>query len=132
MPLPGASPARSSSWSATTSGGRPVDRERSPVGQSPSGRAEIKRYFCDHGWAVRVPRDLQELTLRLVKLRGTLTGELGRSPTVAEHMVIDETDAGGFGARQAWLYVTILTVGYMVSRGLAKAGSRDPYDADDR
>ena len=46
--------------------------------------------------------------------------------------VIDETDAGGFGARQAWLYVTILTVGYMVSRGLAKSGSRDPYDSDDR
>jgi hypothetical protein len=46
--------------------------------------------------------------------------------------VIDETDAGGFGARQAWLYATILAVGYMVSRGLAKSGSRDPYDADDR
>jgi len=46
--------------------------------------------------------------------------------------VIDESDAGGFGARQAWLYATILTVGYMVSRGLAKSGSRDPYDADDR
>ena len=46
--------------------------------------------------------------------------------------VIDETDAGGFGARQAWLYVTLLTVGYMVSRGLAKSGSRDPYDADER
>jgi hypothetical protein len=46
-------------------------------------------------------------------------------------MMVDETNAGGFGARQAWLYVTILTVGYMVSRGLAKAGSRDPYDDDD-
>ena len=46
--------------------------------------------------------------------------------------LIDETDAGGFGARQAWLYATILTVGYMVSRGLAKSGSRDPYDADNR
>ena len=46
--------------------------------------------------------------------------------------VIDESDAGGFGARQAWLYVTVLTVGYMVSRGLAKSGSRDPYDADAR
>ena len=42
--------------------------------------------------------------------------------------VIDETNAGGFGARQAWLYATILTVGYMVSRGLAKSGSREPYD----
>jgi len=46
--------------------------------------------------------------------------------------VVDETNAGGFGARQAWLYVTILTVGYMVSRGIAKSGSREPYTADDR
>lgn len=44
--------------------------------------------------------------------------------------IVDENDAGGIGARQAWLYVTILTVGYMVSRGLAKAGSRDPYTHD--
>jgi hypothetical protein len=46
--------------------------------------------------------------------------------------VVDETNAGGFGARQAWLYVTILTVGYMVSRGFAKSGSREPYTSDDR
>jgi hypothetical protein len=46
--------------------------------------------------------------------------------------LVDETNAGGFGARQAWLYATILTVGYMISRGLAKSGSRDPYDADNR
>ncbi len=41
--------------------------------------------------------------------------------------VIDEADAGGDGAKQVWLYATILTVGYMVSRGLAKSGSREPY-----
>ena len=46
-------------------------------------------------------------------------------------LIIDETNAGGLGARQVWLYVTILTVGYMISRGLAKAGSRDPYWDDD-
>jgi hypothetical protein len=45
--------------------------------------------------------------------------------------IVDSSDAGGYGARQVWLYATILTVGYMVSRGLAKSGSRDPYDADD-
>lgn len=42
-------------------------------------------------------------------------------------------DTGGtdeFIARQAWLYVAIVAVGYMVSRGLAKSGSREPYDAD--
>ena len=32
-----------------------------------------------------------------------------------------------FPASRAWLYVAIVAVGYMVSRGLAKAGSRDPY-----
>jgi hypothetical protein len=37
-----------------------------------------------------------------------------------------------FGADHAWRYVTYLTVGYMISRGLAKAGSRDPYRTDDR
>ena len=42
--------------------------------------------------------------------------------------VVDNADAGGLGAKQAWLYVTILTVGYMISRGLSKSGSRDFYD----
>jgi hypothetical protein len=33
-----------------------------------------------------------------------------------------------FGADKAWLYVVILSVGYMVSRGLAKSGSRHRDD----
>jgi hypothetical protein len=37
-----------------------------------------------------------------------------------------------FLSKDVWLYATILTVGYMVSRGLAKAGSRQPYDEDNR
>jgi hypothetical protein len=37
-----------------------------------------------------------------------------------------------FIAKEAWLFVTILTVGYLVSRGLAKSGSREPYTDDDR
>lgn len=35
-----------------------------------------------------------------------------------------------FVAKQAWLYVAIVAVGYMISRGLAKSGSREPYDED--
>jgi hypothetical protein len=35
-----------------------------------------------------------------------------------------------FVAKQAWLYVAIVAVGYMISRGLAKSGSREPYDDD--
>jgi hypothetical protein len=34
----------------------------------------------------------------------------------------------GFGAERAWLYITILAVGFMISRGLAKSGSHEPYD----
>lgn len=33
-----------------------------------------------------------------------------------------------FRADQAWMYIVILTFGYMLSRGLAKSGSRDHYD----
>jgi hypothetical protein len=42
--------------------------------------------------------------------------------------VVDKTDTdnlGGFGAQQAWWYITLLTIGYMISRGLAKSGSRE-------
>jgi RNA polymerase sigma-B factor len=51
---------------------------------TPTIVGELKRYFRDKGWAVRVPRRLQELSLRLNKVVSTLTQELGRSPTVPE------------------------------------------------
>jgi hypothetical protein len=35
-----------------------------------------------------------------------------------------------FPANRAWLYVAIVAVGYLVSRGLAKSGSRDAYWSD--
>jgi uncharacterized membrane protein YcjF (UPF0283 family) len=37
-----------------------------------------------------------------------------------------------FIARNAWLYVAIVATGYMISRGLAKSGVREPYTDDDR
>src|SRR5215203_3141188 len=39
----------------------------------------------------------------------------------------DTSGTDEFIARQAWLYVAIVTGAYLISRGLAKAGSRDPY-----
>ena len=39
-------------------------------------------------------------------------------------------DASDFGSQEAWFYITLLTVGYMISRGLAKAGSYEKEDAD--
>jgi hypothetical protein len=43
--------------------------------------------------------------------------------------IIGDDDAGDdvFRADEAWRLVTFLTIGYLVSRGLAKAGSREPY-----
>jgi RNA polymerase sigma-B factor len=45
---------------------------------------ELKRHFRDHGWVVRVPRDVQELKLKLDRLVEALTVELGRAPTPGE------------------------------------------------
>jgi hypothetical protein len=36
----------------------------------------------------------------------------------------------GFNATEGWMFFTYLTIGYMISRGLAKAGSREPYRTD--
>ncbi|GAA2724384.1 hypothetical protein [Cellulomonas aerilata] len=46
-------------------------------------------------------------------------------------LVVGNGEGGGedpFGAEQALRYITFLTIGYMVARGLAKSGSRDFYD----
>ena len=42
------------------------------------------------------------------------------------------TDTSDFGPQEAWFYVTLLTIGYMISRGLAKSGSREPFDNEYR
>jgi len=50
----------------------------------PTIAGELKRYFRDKGWALRVPRALQELTQRVDHTTNRLVDELGRTPTVAE------------------------------------------------
>jgi RNA polymerase sigma-B factor len=51
---------------------------------TPTIMGEIKRYFRDKGWAVKVPRALQDLNVRLNRVIEQLTVELHRSPTIAE------------------------------------------------
>lgn len=51
---------------------------------------------------------------------------------IASAVVDSNEDGQGFGASEVWFYATLLTIGYMVSRGLAKSGSREHYDRDDR
>jgi len=51
---------------------------------TPTIVGELKRYFRDKGWAVRVPRRLQELNQQINQVVSGLTQDLKRSPTVAE------------------------------------------------
>jgi RNA polymerase sigma-B factor len=67
-----------------------VDRYEAEAGPGftayaiPTIVGEIKRYFRDKGWTIRVPRRLQEIGMALPKARSALSQRLGRSPTVAE------------------------------------------------
>jgi RNA polymerase sigma-B factor len=50
----------------------------------PTILGELKRYFRDSGWAVHVPRGIQERVLEVNRAVQDLSHELGRSPTAAE------------------------------------------------
>jgi hypothetical protein len=56
------------------------------------------------------------------------TTELVAFVVVTVAMLIASNIVKGFDAQHAWLYASMLTIGYMISRGLAKSGSRDFYD----
>jgi RNA polymerase sigma-B factor len=62
---------------------------------TPTIVGEIKRHFRDKGWAIRVPRRLQELKLALTKATSELSQKNGRAPTVAElagHLGLSEEE----------------------------------------
>jgi RNA polymerase sigma-B factor len=50
----------------------------------PTILGELKRHFRDKGWSVRVPRDLQELAVKVDKVAEEMSREIGRAPTPAE------------------------------------------------
>jgi RNA polymerase sigma-B factor len=50
----------------------------------PTIAGELKRHFRDKGWALRVPRALQESAQRVDRATDRLVDELGRAPTAAE------------------------------------------------
>jgi RNA polymerase sigma-B factor len=58
---------------------------------TPNVVGEIKRHFRDKGWAIRIPRGLQELNAKMSATVERLTGQLGRSPSIAEIAAALET-----------------------------------------
>src|SRR6476619_3152695 len=61
----------------------------------PTMMGEVRRHFRDHGWAVKVPRRLKELTAQLRRSAEELTQTLGRAPTASElaaHLNLDREE----------------------------------------
>ena len=50
----------------------------------PTIAGELRRHFRDHTWALRVPREIQELAVKVTRVEPVLQLELGRAPTAAE------------------------------------------------
>jgi hypothetical protein len=90
------------------------------VGDRPAGRGVVRRLSTETKNAFK--------TTEFWAMVVVIVGILAAAATIKGGDTAPGTDE--FIARQAWLYVAILAVGYMVSRGLAKSGSREPYDAD--
>jgi RNA polymerase sigma-B factor len=102
---------------------------------------ELKRHFRDKGWAVRAPRRMQELYLRLGNVIGILSQELGRSPTIpelateagaSEEEVLEALEAG-----QAYRFTSIDAPGSAGGAGgedgetlAAQLGDEDPEMAE--
>jgi RNA polymerase sigma-B factor len=58
----------------------------------PTIRGEVRRYFRDHGWAVRPPRSVQQAQARITSVESDLCQELGRAPRpteIAERLDLD-------------------------------------------
>jgi len=98
---------------AGTAPARPVDNRHS-VGSSVG--SNLRRYTTETKNSTKT----SELYLTLGVIAGILISA----------MVIKGGDTAGsdeFIARNAWLYVSIVTLGYLISRGIAKSGSKEPY-----
>jgi RNA polymerase sigma-B factor len=50
----------------------------------PTMMGEVRRYFRDHGWSVKVPRRMKELGPQLIRAGSELSQRLGRAPTASE------------------------------------------------
>jgi len=50
----------------------------------PTIAGELRRHFRDHTWTLRVPRDIQELAVKVTRVEAALQLELGRAPTATE------------------------------------------------
>ena len=87
-----------------------------------SNTAQTHDGFADHATSARRISTETKSSYKTTELIAYVVAVLGVLVAAAV------TDTSDFGAQEAWFYVTLLSIGYMVSRGLAKSGSRDYFD----
>ena len=88
---------------------------------TPNVVGEIKRHFRDKGWAIRVPRALQELNASMSGAIERLTGHLGRSPSIAEMAIelkvtpeeVLEALEAGWAYSVSYTHLTLPTTPYV-------------------
>lgn len=100
---------------------------------TPTIVGELKRYFRDKGWAIRVPRHLQEVGLQLAEAVPALAQELGRSPSLKEIGEVlglsEEEVLEGMNAAQAYSLKSLDAPsggGDDVGETISRLGSEDP------
>ena len=86
---------------------------------------QTSAYTNDYNPSVRVSTETKS-SYKTTELVAYVVAVLG---VLIASAIVDVSD---FGAQEAWFYITLLTIGYMISRGLAKSGSRDFYGTDAR
>ena len=105
----------------TSSATRPVTGTSSPTSRAtgtdrPTRSVAYRDDERRHARETKPSFKTTELIVYLLAVIGVL---------IASWVVDVRPDGQGFSAYQGWFLVTLLTIGYLISRGLAKSGSRD-------
>lgn len=105
-----------SATGATPAGREPSGYDRPTTGRDGGGN--------DHGRRLSTETKAAYKTTEFVAFIAVVAGILISAASITGGG--DHVDL--FKASQAWLYISIVTLGYLLSRGIAKSGSRQPYD----
>jgi hypothetical protein len=80
------------------------------------------------GAAPRVDTRERDAEVRSTETKAsTKTSEFFVYIVAAAAILLASLVVDGFNATEGWMFFTFLSIGYMVSQGLAKSGSREPY-----
>jgi hypothetical protein len=88
-------------------------------GAPPTGYAPYPQHMVPYGYPMRPRRSYPIETKPFY-----LTSEFVASVLVIAGIAITAASSDAFGAWRAWILITAVTVGYLVSRGIAKSGTR--------